>query len=49
MILRVAPCGKVKREQTRAAEAKASQNMANESHGADAKPSDLPLGRMKDG
>ena len=35
---------------TRAAEAKASPNRADvESDVADAKPSDLPLARMKDG
>ena len=31
------------------AEAKASQNMASQSAQADAKPSDLPLGRLKAG
>ena len=30
-------------------EAKASLNRASQSEGVDAKPSDLPLGRLKDG
>ena len=49
------PCAYKRSEQrlsagTRGAEAKASPNRAREeSAGADAKPSDLPLARMKDG
>ncbi len=48
MNLRVARPGKVKRQWSRGAEAKASQKMALQSGRADAKPSDLPLGRLKD-
>ncbi len=48
MILRVAVVGEVK-ALSAIAEGKASPNRAHESAGADAKPSDLPLARMKDG
>ena len=48
MNLRVAVVGEVKGG-TPGAGAKASQNMAMESAGADAKPSDLPLRRLKVG
>ena len=47
MNLRVFVAGKAKRFR-RGAEAKASQNMAPESAAEDAKPSDLPLCRLKD-
>ena len=48
MNLRVTVVGKVKSLRL-GAEAKASQNMAEQSERADAKPSDLPLGRLKAG
>ena len=48
MILRVTDTGEAKRLR-RGAGAKASQNMAIESVPVDAKPSDLPLGRLKAG
>ena len=48
MNLRVAGAGEVKGFRL-AAEAKASPNRAPESVLADAKPSDLPLGRLKCG
>ena len=48
MNLRVVPVGKVKFFRN-GAEAKASLNRAFESAGADAKPSDLPSGRLKVG
>ena len=47
MNLRVALLGEVK-WLSHAAEAKASPNRASESAEVDAKPSDLPLGRLKD-
>ena len=48
MNLRVTFSGKVK-GLSPAAEAKASLNRASQSEGVDAKPSDLPLSRLKDG
>ena len=48
MNLRVTFSGKVKNLRF-AAEAKASLNRASQSEGVDAKPSDLPLVRMKVG
>ena len=48
MNLRVTRAGKVK-DLRSGAEAKASQNMAPQSVRVDAKPSDLPLGRLKVG
>ena len=47
MSLRVAVVGEAKSFRD-GAEAKASPNRAVESTAADAKPSDLPLGRLKD-
>ena len=47
MNLRVTFSGEVKDFRS-AAEAKASPNRASESAEVDAKPSDLPLGRLKD-
>ncbi len=46
MSRRVTVCGKVKRFRREAA-AKASLNRANQSEGVDAKPSELPMGRVK--
>ena len=48
MSLRVAVAGEVKREDARSRSESESEQGAK-SAGADAKPSDLPLARMKDG
>ena len=49
MSLRVAVAGEVKREDARIRSESESEQGAIESAEADAKPSDLPLARMKDG
>ena len=49
MNLRVAVAGEVKRGHARSRSESESEQGEEESAGADAKPSDLPLARMKDG
>ena len=49
MNLRVAVAGEVKREHARSRSESESEQGGDESAGADAKPGDLPLARMKDG
>ena len=49
MSLRVAVAGEVKREDARSRSESESEQGEFESAEADAKPSDLPLARMKDG
>ena len=49
MSLRVAVAGEVKREDARSRSESESEQGVIESAEADAKPSDLPLARMKDG
>ena len=49
MSLRVAVSGEVKRDDARSRSESESEQGAVESAEADAKPSDLPLARMKDG
>ena len=49
MNLRVAVAGEVKAKDGRSRSESESEQGAIESAAADAKPSDLPLGRMKDG
>ena len=49
MSLRVAVAGEVKRDNARSRSESESEQGVIESAEADAKPSDLPLARMKDG